>query len=250
MFDQVKGLGFVKICSYTVNTDKGLAPNPFWAFCTLALCTPNHMGIRAEKDNWIIGTTTAKRGSKLLYAMQLTEDRLHFDDYFADPRFDKKKPIMSGNWMQRCGDNIYYEEGDVWKHLLFPYHYGEDDLKKDTKYPYVFISTNFYYFGRKAVEIPEEYSQIVWTRHGCKWHNSDLGNHFIDWLQESFGPGIQGEPYDKEIVHCKSSCQIKKWYNKSFKTDVKGWGLLNAAQLHSNFFGEKNEAIYVVRARL
>jgi hypothetical protein len=33
-----------KLRSYIVRVDTGLAPNPFWGFCTLALCTPNHQG--------------------------------------------------------------------------------------------------------------------------------------------------------------------------------------------------------------
>ena len=32
----------VRLCSYVVKYDTGFAPNPFWGFCTLAACTPNH----------------------------------------------------------------------------------------------------------------------------------------------------------------------------------------------------------------
>src|SRR3569833_2727055 len=36
----------MKLCSYIVREDTGLAPNPFWGTCTLAVCTPNHQGSR------------------------------------------------------------------------------------------------------------------------------------------------------------------------------------------------------------
>ena len=38
-----------RLCSYVVRHDKGLAPNPFWGYCTLAVCTPNHAGVRLEE---------------------------------------------------------------------------------------------------------------------------------------------------------------------------------------------------------
>ena len=33
----------MKICTYTMTSDTGFAPNPFYGYCTLAACTPNHM---------------------------------------------------------------------------------------------------------------------------------------------------------------------------------------------------------------
>ncbi len=81
----------MKLYSYVVRNDLGLAPNPFWGYCTLAVCTPNHMGVKAEKDDWIIGTSPVSQGSKLVYAMQIFE-RLSFEAYYADERFVKKNP--------------------------------------------------------------------------------------------------------------------------------------------------------------
>ena len=82
----------MRLCSYVVAVDRGLAPNPFWGYCTLAVCTPNHMGIRAQDGDWFIGTTTAARGSKLVYAMQVSEV-LPFDCYYNDPRFEEKSQL-------------------------------------------------------------------------------------------------------------------------------------------------------------
>jgi hypothetical protein len=94
--------------------------NPFWGYCTLALCTPNHMGIKADQGDWIVGFTNAARGNKLVFAMKVLE-RIHFNNYFTDPRFQRKKPLMTGTWRQRCGDNIYWQDGDDWCQLDSPY---------------------------------------------------------------------------------------------------------------------------------
>lgn len=76
----------MRLCSYVVKNDKGLAPNPFWGYCTLALCTPNHMGIKAEKGDWLVGNSSVAKGNKLIFAMQV-EEILSFDQYYNDPRF-------------------------------------------------------------------------------------------------------------------------------------------------------------------
>ncbi len=76
----------MKLYSYIVVHDTGFAPNPFWGYCTLAACTPNHAGIRAKEDDWIIGTETKKKGNKLIFAMKISEI-LPFDQYYNDPRF-------------------------------------------------------------------------------------------------------------------------------------------------------------------
>ena len=90
----------MRLCSYVVKSDTGLAPNPFWGYCTLAVCTPNHMGIRAQRGDWFIGITAIDRGNRLVFAMQVAEV-LPFERYYSDPRFDKKKPVVNGAWRQR-----------------------------------------------------------------------------------------------------------------------------------------------------
>jgi Nucleotide modification associated domain 2 len=92
------------------------------------VCTPNHMGARAEEGDWIIGTEGADYGSNLIYAMQLSEDRMHFDEYFTDERFQEKKPVMNGTWRQRCGDNFYYTKNGKWRQTPNLYHMGKSYL--------------------------------------------------------------------------------------------------------------------------
>jgi hypothetical protein len=187
-----------RLCSYIVTKDTGLAPNPFWGYCTLAVCTLNHMGVRAHKDDWFIGTQSAVRGSKLIYAMQVSET-LDFDDYFKDPRFQAKKPVVNGTPCQRCGDNMYYrDDAGQWRKLASVYHRQKIQIDKDLKYPRVFVAEqeHFYYFGVQAIEIPHEYHELIWKRQGCKWHDSNTVLDFLDWLKYNRTPGIHGEPSD------------------------------------------------------
>ena len=134
----------MRLCSYVVKYDTGLAPNPFWGYCTLAVCTPNHMGIRAQKGDWFVGVTTIDRGNKLVFAMQVAEV-LSFNRYYTDPRFERKRPVVNGTWRQRCGDNMYYKDDTgAWKRHPSVYHCEPEQIKQDLRHPYVFIAGHFY----------------------------------------------------------------------------------------------------------
>ena len=104
----------MKLCSHIVMTDTGLAPNPFHGYCTSALCTPSHMGVRRlERGDWLIGTTSAADGNKLLYAMRISEV-MTLKRYSEDQRFTAKKPRgREGPPENQCGDNIYYQTRGV-----------------------------------------------------------------------------------------------------------------------------------------
>lgn len=190
----------MRLCSYVVVHDSGFAPNPFWGYRTLAACTPNHMGIRLREGDWIIGTEPVARGSKLVYAMRVSEV-LHFDEYFDDPRFQKKKPNVGGEWRERCGDNIYRRDSDGrWQQSWSRHHQSDEHRRRDTKYPYVFVSDHFYYFGEKAAPIPDDCQDLVQRRQGCKCnHDPDTVARLLAWIEAYFAPGIHGQPRHVEV---------------------------------------------------
>ncbi len=186
----------VRLCSYVVKKDTGLAPNPFGNYCTLAVCTPNHMGICAREGDWFIGTQSVATGSKLIYAMRVSEV-LDFDEYYKDPRFQTKKPVVNGTWYQHCGDNMYYrDDSGQWSKLHSVHHRHKKQIDQDLKYPRVFVAEHFYYFGDKAIEIPPKYHKLIWKRQGCKWHDTDVVLDFLGWLQDNYTAGVHGEPSD------------------------------------------------------
>lgn len=188
----------MRLCSYVVKHDTGLAPNPFWGYCTLAVCTPNHMGIKAQPGDWFLGATQKELGDKIVYAMRVSET-LSFDEYNDDPRFEDKKPVMKAPWKKRSGDNLYYrDKRGTWQQRPNPYHDTHEDRKKDLRHPFVFIGHHFYYFGESAVSIPQEYFDLLWRRQGLKCnHDPQLVRDFISWLQSTYDSGIHGEPRDR-----------------------------------------------------
>lgn len=78
---------------YKLEHDYGFAPNPFHGTMSLATCKS---GIRKNKNlrigDWIIGLGSKAMGNihHLVYAMKL-EEKITFDQYWIDPRFQCKK---------------------------------------------------------------------------------------------------------------------------------------------------------------
>lgn len=188
----------MRLCSYTIVHDYGFAPNPFWGYCSLGVCTPNHQGLKLSKGDWIVGISEMNQGSHLVYAMHVSEV-LGMDDYFRDPRFRKKKPDLNGTWKEQCGDNIYFRVrgGTGWKQAPTRFHDDAALRKQDTKYAKVFIAKEFFYFGESSQELPDEFAPFIRDRNGCSCKYSDeLVTSFVNWIRDNYAPGIHGNPRD------------------------------------------------------
>src|SRR5664280_3515604 len=188
----------MRFCSYLITNDVGFAPNTFGDFCTLAACTPNHLGLRVEPGDWLMGDGQPERGSRLIYAMRISEG-LDFDYYYRDPRFEGKKARRE-SWQTRCGDNIYFRDGTgrLVQTLNF-YHNEPRFFEKDTRYPRVFISNHFYHFGENAPTIPDDYKSLIKTGVGCCCVGDPKTVHeFIEWLEQAYEPGLNGQPRDRD----------------------------------------------------
>lgn len=185
-----------RLYTYIVRRDTGLAPNPYWGWCTLAVCTPNHQGSRVEPDDWVAGFLDKSRSHCFLYAMEVSEI-MGLDEYFHDQSFAKKKPDLRGNWKQRCGDNFYSKRKDgTWTQHRNRFHLGEAIKAQDTKYAKVFIGSRFWYLGRSARSIPSNLAPLVGGRGARVNHDPILADRFRDWVQSRFSPGILDLPND------------------------------------------------------
>ncbi len=188
----------MRLCSYIITSDTGLAPNPFWGYCTLAMCTPNHQNSTLEKGDWFVGISSKKRGRELIYAMQISE-KTGFNEYYHDARFLKKRPNINGTWKERCGDNMYYKENDEWKQHSTNHHTEKGQIKQDTDHPTVFIAEKFYYFGENTVELPDELNYLIKKGPGMKCkRNDEIAQRFVHWLKYNHSTGIQDNPFDRE----------------------------------------------------
>jgi hypothetical protein len=162
----------------------------------MAVCTPNHQNVDLETGSWLVGFLSSRRNNRLLYGMRISET-IDRDAYFRDQRFASKKPVMVGNWEQRCGDNIYWEDEGRWRRLENPHH-DESMLEQDTKNRPVFLAEQFYYFGDRAPETPDRFRPLIHVR-GCKRaHPATLSAAFITWLTHNFAEGIHGDPLDRD----------------------------------------------------
>ena len=86
----------VRLCTYLITHDSGLAPNPCHGWCTASVCTPNRQSAQLAAGDWLAGFLPKNRGHKLVYLLQIDE-RIHLNDYFNDSRFQAKKPDLRGD---------------------------------------------------------------------------------------------------------------------------------------------------------
>ena len=196
----------MRLCSYVVKHDTGFAPNPFWGYCTLTACTPNHMGVKLGQGDWILGHGSAKEGNRIIYVMEVAE-RILFDHYYRHSRFRQKRPAVGGTWRKRCGDNMYFLDAGKWRQdPRAQFHTSPEEVEKDLRFPFAYASEHFYYFGEAAVEMPRGFSSLLQRCQGCSCkHSLEAVQGFLQWLQSNFDRGIKGLPKHRRVAPCIES---------------------------------------------
>ena len=198
------------LLSYIVRFDSGFAPNPFHGYCTLATCKPL-IREHARIDDLLVGTgSNAKNighGGHLVYAMRVTEI-LSTEDYWADPRFEDKKPNLHYNWIAASGDNIYEPLGNGQWRQLGSYHSLSDGsanqkhIARDTGVPKILISDDFVYFGGEGPQLPAEFRDggkanlLRSIRNYQRVRKEETIIAFENWLRSLGVHGYQGKPWD------------------------------------------------------
>ncbi len=167
--------------SYIITHDTGFAPNPFGRVCTLACCKPKIRSCAKEGDT-VIGTGSVELGlsGRLIFAMQV-ERVLPFEEYWEC--YPSKRPSQESHVRMR-GDNIWHRDArDKWRCLPGAVH-DESDRDRDTSGRNVLISSDFYYFGRRAITIPNEFRSLVAVTQGHK-RSDDLAliSRFWKWVR-------------------------------------------------------------------
>jgi hypothetical protein len=157
----------------------------------------------------IIGTGSArvKRNGYLTFWMRIDEI-LTFDQYWIDPRFRRKRPVMRGSAMQRFGDNIYHRDMATTAFVQEDSFHSdtggilsEPDLLADTgKTERVLLGRDFAYYGGEGPKIPEHLSDFV-RRRGWKYHyTKGQEDTFMDWFAGFPERGYLGEPADWQFI--------------------------------------------------
>lgn len=196
------------IFCYCVEHDRGLAPNPFFGICTLAVCKPDWRKAAVVGD-YVMGTTSHDRrkrgiGGQVVYVMRVTE-KIGFNEYWDDRRFRRKRPTMIGTLIRRCGDNIYHRDpvtgGWIQEDSMHRHADGrvsKGDMDKDTrKTDQVLLSTDYSYWGVHAPALPPQIAHLGrkglrQLRHLTAQEKSD----FLQWAGPLLGQGLVGMPID------------------------------------------------------
>ena len=216
----------MRLFSYCIPIDDGAAPNPYHGICTLAICKPVIRRV-AQIGDWIVGVGSKNvqgvdYSNKLVYAMKVT-DKMNLAEYntFCEKFLPGKiANFKTSKFIDKIGDCIYYGSDMDNLQISLSVH-NIANRSTDLGGVNTLLSDHFYYFGDKAIDIPEHLMHLVKQGQG---HKSNANNHilesFIDWID---GIGIQpnsllGDPqfklkfspdYEKTI----SSCATKRLEN-------------------------------------
>ena len=200
----------MKLHSYVVARDFGFAPNPFFGVCTLATCKPRIRGT-AKIGDWVVGTGSKRRGREkcVVYSMRVT-GAMTFEEYWADSRFQAKKPNLRGSKKQAFGDNIYSRDSDtgLWRqadshHSLNDGSPNKSNVVADTGTDQVLFSDEFVYWGGSGPRLPSRFLSYG-PRHvnlcAGRNHKNDfppeLVEEFIVWVRSLNEKGYAGKPLD------------------------------------------------------
>ncbi|WP_143135508.1 hypothetical protein [Burkholderia ubonensis] len=192
----------MKLLKYVMTSDSGLAPNPYFGICSLAMCTPNHMNANLKPGDWIVGHSCKASGRRLVYAMRLTKV-LGMDEYFRN--FPDKHPDPRGSIEQQYGDNMYFREAGRWARLPSAEHNCVESFRQDQGRQ-VFLAErpdSFWYFGASN-RMPElqgfadRFPWLIQDRQGFRYiHDAERIRAFSGWLSSLEQSGLLGKPRDQ-----------------------------------------------------
>ncbi len=177
-----------RLYSYILRIDDGAAPNPFRGLCTLAICKPKIRSV-AKKGDWVVGVGSKNAPSgdlsgRLVYAMKVQQALPWFEyDRRAPTDWPHRIPdINSKDLSTRLGDCIY--DLSAKKARQRPGVHGPANMKTDLGGKKVLLSNDFYYFGSRAVRLPDALQPICPTTQG---HRSSKNDPYVapfeSWLR-------------------------------------------------------------------
>ena len=176
-----------RLFTYTIPIDDGAAPNSFWGMCSLAICKP---GIRstARKGDWVagLGSRNADSGDlsgRLVYAMRVEEvvSLREYDKRAASHRPHRLPNTGSADLSDRLGDCIYdYSRGVPVQRPGARSRKRRDHLHGKN----VLVSRDFYYFGSRAIPLPDHLLPICHQTQGHEsTANAPYFQRFVTWLR-------------------------------------------------------------------
>lgn len=179
--------------SYIITRDFGFAPNPFQGVLTLATCKPR-IRKSAQVGDYLLGNSPKSLGNRLIYMAKVGEITT-FDNYWNDPRFQNKKPVMNGSFKTLYGDNIYHREDGEWIQAD-SHHSGVNglvnlaNLNKDTGITdRVLICNEFFYFGASMIDIAKDFPSCLHYHIGHRNVPEEECKRLWNFLKENYPEG-------------------------------------------------------------
>lgn len=179
--------------SYIITRDFGFAPNPFQGVLTLATCKPR-IRKSAQVGDYLLGNSPKSLGNRLIY-MAKVDEITTFDNYWNDPRFQNKKPVMNGSFKTLYGDNIYHHEDGKWIQAD-SHHSGVNglvnlaNLNKDTGITdRVLICNEFFYFGASMIDIAKDFPSCLHYHIGHRNVPEEECKRLWNFLKENYPEG-------------------------------------------------------------
>lgn len=135
---------------------------------------------------------------------------MSFEEYWADPNFQRKKANLRGSKKQAFGDNIYSRESPNTPWRQANSHHSLQDgspnplnVRADTSANRILLSADFAYWGGSGPELPARFldygpaHKSVLAGRGLKnKFPPGLVNDFVDWFRSLNETGYCGEPLD------------------------------------------------------
>ena len=159
--------------------------------------------------SYVLGTGSSVQGrtGRLVYCMRI-EQALSLQEYWDDPRFRSKRPLICGSQKQWYGDNIYSKTDDSRWSQVDSHHskpggeVNDENLRSDTSVDRVLVSSQFVYWGNDAPLVPiqfRDWEGIDLVHHGvghrCHFPQA-LVDAFADWVEPQLRIGRIGRPRD------------------------------------------------------
>lgn len=225
-----------RLYTYVLRYDDGAAPNPYWGYCTLAICKPV---IRkgALPGDWVVGFCTKERKHDyngvgnddasyyVAYAMEVKES-IMWGDYkgWCESHCSSKVPVpCDSEYSKQVGDCIYFEEDKVLKGPILSVHNtGKQsteqlaNIKATDTNGNVLIATNFWYFGNSPERIPPHLNKIRHPYQGQKYiKNQDFLGPFVEWIN-SIQRGKDPAFFDPafKVNPCQTQGPVSSWVDE------------------------------------
>jgi hypothetical protein len=155
------------------------------------------------------GSREHRREKNVVYAMRVT-GAMTFEEYWRDPRFQRKKANLRGSKKQAFGDNIYSRDPGtgLWRqanshHSLNDGSPNRLNVKADTGADRILFSDDFVYWGGSGPELPKQFLRYG-ARHESvragRGHKNrfppELVSEYVAWIRSLNETGYCGEPLD------------------------------------------------------